>query len=114
MYHVNLDVYFHPLQLCNRYLRFSFYKANVHVSTELHQYFCVIIQVAKNKVQEEIRSRLKLGNACYHLVQNLSCSRLLSKNPKIKIYRTIIFPVVLYWCETWSLTLREEQRLRVF
>jgi hypothetical protein len=39
---------------------------------------------------------------------------LLSKNLKIKIYRTIIFPDVLYGCETWSLTLREERRLRVF
>ena len=43
-----------------------------------------------------------------------SCSRLLSKNLKIKIYRTIILPVVLYGCETWSLTLREEHRLMVF
>ena len=41
-------------------------------------------------------------------------SRLLSKNLKIKIYRTIILPVVLYGCETWLLTLREERRLRVF
>jgi hypothetical protein len=41
-------------------------------------------------------------------------SRLLSKNLKIKIYRTIILPVVFYGCETWSLTLREERRLRVF
>jgi len=39
---------------------------------------------------------------------------LLSKNLKIKIYRTIILPVVLYGCETWSQTLREERRLRVF
>jgi hypothetical protein len=39
---------------------------------------------------------------------------LLSKNTKIKIYRTIILPVVLYGCETWSLTLRKEHRLRVF
>jgi len=39
---------------------------------------------------------------------------LLSKNLKIKIYRTIILPVVLYGCETWSLTLREKRRLRVF
>jgi hypothetical protein len=68
----------------------------------------------QNSVQEEIRSRLKLGNACYYSVQNLLSSRLLSKNFKIKIYRTIIFPVVLYGCETWSLTLREECRLRVF
>jgi hypothetical protein len=61
-----------------------------------------------------IKSRLKSGNACYHLVQNLLSSRLLSKNTKIMVYRTIILPVVLYGCETWSLTLREEQRLRVF
>ena len=40
-------------------------------------------------------------------------SRLLSKNLKIKIYRTIILPIVLYGCETWSLTLREERKLRV-
>jgi hypothetical protein len=39
---------------------------------------------------------------------------LLSKNTKIRVYRTIILPVVLYGCETWSLTPREEQRLRVF
>jgi len=47
-------------------------------------------------------------------VQNLLSSRLLSKNLKIKIYRTIILPVVLYGCETWSLILREERKLRVF
>ena len=58
--------------------------------------------------------RLRLGNACYHSVQNLLSSRLLSKNLKIKIYRTIILPVVLYGCETWSRTLREERKLRVF
>jgi hypothetical protein len=47
-------------------------------------------------------------------VQDLLSSSLLSKNTKIEIYRTIILPVVLYGCETWSLTLREEHRLRVF
>jgi hypothetical protein len=41
-------------------------------------------------------------------------SRLLSRNVKVKIYKTIILPVVLYGCETWSLTLREEHKLRVF
>jgi hypothetical protein len=41
-------------------------------------------------------------------------SRLLSENIKIRIYKTIILPVILYGCETWSLTLREEHRLRVF
>ena len=68
----------------------------------------------QNCIQEEIKSRLKSGNACYHSVQNLFSSSLLSKNTKIKIYRSIIFPVVLYGCETWSLTLREERRMRVF
>jgi len=67
----------------------------------------------QKSIQEEIKSRLKSGNACYYSVQNLLSSRLMSKNLKIKIYRTIILPVVLYGCETWSLTLREERRLRV-
>ena len=47
-------------------------------------------------------------------MQNLLSSSLLSKNIGIKIYRTITLPVVLYGCETWSLTLREEHRLRVY
>ena len=50
----------------------------------------------KNSIQEEIKSRLKLGNACYYSAQNLLSSSLLSKKLKIKIYRTIILPVVLY------------------
>jgi len=98
----------------------------------------------QNSTQEEIKSRLKSGNACYLSVQNLLSSSLLSKNLKInplnaklnpichllallgalhiihvsgvrvKIYRTIILPVIFYGCETWLLTLREERRLRVF
>jgi len=52
-------------------------------------------------------------NACYHSVQNLLSSRLLSKTLKLKIYRTIIFPV-LYGCETWSLTLREGRKPWMF
>jgi len=68
----------------------------------------------QNSIQEEIKSRLKLWNACYYSVQNLLSSSLLSKKLKIKIYRTTILHVVLYGCETWSLTLREESRLRVF
>ena len=57
----------------------------------------------QNSIAEEIKSRLKSGNACCHSVQNLLSSRLLSKNLKIKIYRTVILPVVLYG----SLTLWE-------
>ena len=51
---------------------------------------------SRNSIQEEIKSRLKLGNACNYSVQNLLSSSLLSKTLKIKIYRTIILPVVLY------------------
>jgi hypothetical protein len=60
------------------------------------------------------REVLNSGNACYYSVQNIFSSRLISKNLKIKIYKTVILPVVLYGCETWSLILREEHRLRVF
>jgi hypothetical protein len=68
----------------------------------------------QNLIQEEIERRFNSGNACYHSVQNLLSSHLLSKNLKIGIYKTIILPVVLYGCEAWSLTLKEEHRLRVF
>jgi len=68
----------------------------------------------QNSIQEEIKSILKPGNACYHSVQNILSSSLISKNLKVKVYRTIILPLVLYGCETWSLTLREERRLRMF
>jgi hypothetical protein len=64
-------------------------------------------------MHEEIKSRLNSGNACYHSVQSLLSSCLLCINLKVKIYNTIILTVVLYGCETWSLTLREEHRLRV-
>jgi hypothetical protein len=65
--------------------------------------------------QNDIReSRLNSGNICYHAVQNLLSSQLISKNIKIKIYKAVILPVVLYGCETWPLTLREEHGLRVF
>jgi len=68
----------------------------------------------ENFIQEEIKSKLKSGNACYHSVQILLSSSFLSKNLKIKIYRTIILPVVLFGCETWLLTMKEECRLRVY
>jgi hypothetical protein len=68
----------------------------------------------QNCFHEEIKSRLNSGNACYHLVESLLSSCLLSRNVKVKIYKTIILLFVLYGCETWSLTLREEHRLRMF
>jgi hypothetical protein len=68
----------------------------------------------QNCIHEDIKSRLNSGNVCYHSVQSLLSSRLLSRNVKVKIYKTIILPAVLYGCETWSVTLREEHRLRMF
>ena len=65
-------------------------------------------------IQNEIKKGLKSGNACYHSVQNLLSSSLLTKNINIQIHKAIILLVVSYGCETWSLTLREERRLRVF
>jgi hypothetical protein len=56
----------------------------------------------QNCVHKEIKSRLNSGNACYHSVQSLLSSRLLSRNVKVKMYKNIILPVVLYGCETWS------------
>ena len=73
-----------------------------------------ITLTTQNSIAEEIKSRLRSRNACCHSVQHLLSSRLLSKNLKIKIYRTIILPVVLYGCEAWSLTLRDERKVRVF
>jgi hypothetical protein len=60
----------------------------------------------QNCMQELIKGRLNSGNACYYSVQSLLSYGLLSRNVKVKIYETIILSVVLYGCETWSLTLR--------
>ena len=68
----------------------------------------------QNSTQKEIKFTFKAGNSCYCPVQTHLSSRLLSKNLKIKMYKTIILSVVLYGSETWSLTLREEFRLKVF
>ncbi|KAJ4441680.1 hypothetical protein ANN_11538 [Periplaneta americana] len=67
-----------------------------------------------NDTREEIKRRINMGNACYYSVEKLLSSSLLSKNLKVRIYKTVILPVILYGCETWTLTLREEHRLRVF
>jgi sorting nexin-29 len=68
----------------------------------------------QNCMNEEIKCRPNLGNACYHSVQSLLSSCLLYRNVKVKIHKTIILRVALYGCETWSLTLRDQHRLEVF
>jgi len=57
----------------------------------------------QNSIQKEIKNKFKSESACYNSVQNLVSCRLLSKNMKIKIYRTLILSVVLYGCKTWCL-----------
>jgi hypothetical protein len=66
----------------------------------------------QNLIQEEIKRRLSSGNACYHSVQSFCLPVCCQENLKMGIYKTM--PVILYGCETWSLTLREEHRLRMF
>jgi hypothetical protein len=65
-------------------------------------------------IQKEIKRRWKSGNACYDSIHKMLSSRVLSKNINIRIYKIIILPLVVYGCKTWSLTLEEEHRLRVF
>ena len=67
-------------------------------------------------IRKESKRRINMGNACYYSLEKILSSRLLSKKLKFKTFKTIILPVVslLYGCETWSLTIREEHRLRVF
>jgi hypothetical protein len=60
----------------------------------------------ESSIQEEIKCRLKAGNSCYYSVQTLLSLDFFLRVLKIKIYKTIILPAVLYGCEAWSLTLR--------
>jgi hypothetical protein len=79
------------------------------------QFICLGTTVTnQNLIRMQIKWRLNSGNACYHSVHHFMSFRLLPKNVEIIIYMTIILPVVLHGSETWSLTLREEHRLRVF
>jgi hypothetical protein len=88
----------------------------------IHDYACSLLQIFPLFLTSNLlvcmyvtqNNKQLLQNACYRSVQSLLSSRLLSRNVKVKIYKTIILPVVLYGCETLSLMLREEHRLRVF
>ena len=79
---------------------------------EKFKYLGVTITIT-NDIREEIKLRINMGNACYYSLEKILSSRLISKNLKVNTYETIILPVVLHGCGTWSLTLREEYKLRV-
>jgi hypothetical protein len=92
---------------------------NIRIANELFENvakfkYLVTTLTNQNDIRDEMKSRLNSGNVCYYSVQNLLSSHLISETLKIKIYKIVILPVVLYGCETWSLTLREEHRLRAF
>jgi hypothetical protein len=67
----------------------------------------------KNLIHVEIKSRLNSDNICYHSVHKLLSSRLLSINVNVNMYKTIILPLVLYGCETLSVTLMEAHGLTI-
>jgi hypothetical protein len=62
----------------------------------------------------KLHKKSSVGHAYYYLVQNIMFSCLLSESIKIKMYKTVILPVVLYGCETWSFIIREVHKLRMF
>ena len=67
-----------------------------------------------NDIHKENKRRINMVIVCYYLLEKILSFHLLSKKLKVNTYKTIILPVVLYGCETWSLKLREEHTLRVF
>jgi hypothetical protein len=93
----------HSIKVANR--SFKDVAKFKYLGTTLTDQYCM---------HEESKSKVNSGNACYHSVQNLLSSSLLSRNLKVKICKTIILPVILCGRESWSLTLRKEHRLRVF
>ena len=101
-----------PLNLTCTRIRYIKIDNSSFERVEEFRYLATTLTI-KNSSRDEIKRRMKSGNACCHSVQNLLSSSLIYKNIKIKICRTLILPVVLYGCETWSPTLREECRLRV-
>ena len=67
-----------------------------------------------NDIREKVKHRINMGNVCYYSLNKISSSRLLSKKLKVNTHKTIVLPVVLTGCGTWSLTLREKQKLWMF
>jgi hypothetical protein len=79
----------------------SIQTANRFIENVAQFVYLVTIGAIQNLIQEEIKKRLNLGNTCYHSAQNLLFSCLLSENIKIRIYKTIMLPVILYGFGSW-------------
>ena len=105
-----MEVGRHRGMLANEYIKID---SNSYENVKTFKYLGSLLTNQKS-IYQEIESVIKAGNSCYYLVQTLLSSRLLSKNFKLIYIKQIILPVILLGCETWSLTLREECRLRVF
>jgi hypothetical protein len=88
--------------------------ANISSENEAQFKYLATTVTNQNLIQNEIKGRWNSGNARYCSIQNLLSSHTLSTNIKIRIYKIILLPVVLYGSETWSLILWEKHRLRVF
>jgi hypothetical protein len=67
-----------------------------------------------NSIEEEIKGRISLGNKAFYTNQDLFKSKLLSKKSKLRMYQTLVRPVVTYACETWVLKENIKSKLRVF
>jgi hypothetical protein len=105
-----LIMFRHPNSGQNQNIR----KANESLENVV-KFECLDITLTnQNDIHDEIKIRLNSGNACYQSAQNLLSFLLISNSLKIKVYGTVIFLVVLYGCESLSLTLREEHKLRIF
>jgi hypothetical protein len=90
---------------------YSGQKQIIRIANELFQNvakfkYSGMILTNQNGIHDENKSRLHSGNACYHSVQNLLSSHIISTKLKIKIYKTAILPVALYGCKTWSFNSR--------
>ena len=73
-----------------------------------------LLHLQENKMNIEIAEKIAKGNKAYYANSKLIKSKLLKKNTKMKIYKTMIRPVITYSSETWTLTAKDENNLRIF
>jgi hypothetical protein len=78
------------------------------------KYLGSVITNNNNNISSGISHRINVGNTSYYGLRNILRSRLLNKDTKCKIYKTLIRPAVLYRCESWTPTIKEEEKLNEF